>query len=195
MRKALLFIAASLILVSGPAFAQGLSGETEVGTDGKGEGFFSQYLFYDVDHISVLTRYFWVNGVLRRGEIALGSTVKLGKSTVLKLQFGGTTDREVMLAGLIVAKAKGHEILYIADEKLATQTGPDTLYQKIFVAMTKGGALQFRAEDLLVGNDHSFLRIGFEYRQALPHRTHLFVAPDYDPIRKAFGGQFGLRFF
>lgn len=197
MTRVLLSTIVSLLIATGQLFAQSLSGEAEVGTDGRGEGFFSQYLFYDLKNVNVLTRYFWVNGVLRRGEFAVGPTLKFGNGSVLKFQFGGTTDREVMAAGLLVAKIAGHEILYIADGKLSTQDGPHTLYQKIFVLLDKGsfGSLQFRAEDLQVGSEQGFLRIGLEYQHNLPDSAHLFLAPFYDPIRKQVGGQVGLRFF
>lgn len=195
MRKYLLFAITSLLLASGPAFAQNLSGETEIGTDGKGEGFFSQYLFYDTKNINVLTRYFYVNGVLKRGEFSVGPTLKLGNGNLLKLDFGGTTDKEVMIAGTLIAKIRGREILYIADCKLSTQGGPHMLYQRLFVPLVKSGRWQFRVEDLQVESDQSFLRIGLEYRQNIQKNAHVFIAPQYDPIRKAVGGQFGVRFF
>lgn len=183
-----------LLFFPGSVFAQGLSGETEVGSDGKGEGFFSQYLFYDTKNTNILTRYFYVNGVLQRGEFALGPTLKFNQNYILKFQFGGTTDKEVMLAGLLIAKVKGREILYIADGKLSTQDGPHALFQKLFIPLVQSGRWQFRVEDLQVNRDQSFLRIGLEFQQKLPDNSHLFVAPFYDPIRKAVGGQFGLRF-
>lgn len=194
MKKRLFFFTFILLLVSGPAFAQGLSGETEVGTDGKGGSFFSQYLFYDFNRVNVLTRYFWVNGVLERGEFAVGPTMKLGDS-VLKLQFGGTTDKDVMLAGTLSTKILGHDVFYIADGTLSTTEAPNTLYQKAFIALTKGGSWQFRVEDLQVGKKQEFLRIGLEYQRKLPHNSHLFIAPFYDPIKNGVGGQVGFRFF
>lgn len=195
MQRYLLFTIASLLLVSGSAFAQNLSGETEVGTDGKGEGFFSHYLFFDTKNVNVLARYFYVNGVLQRGEFAIGPTLKLGNSNVLKLQFGGYTDKSVMLAGLLIAKVRGREVLYIANGKLSTRGGLNTLYQKLFIPLTKSGRWQFRAEDLQVGSEQGFMRLGLEYQHKLPDNAHIFIAPYYDPIRKAVGGQFGLRFF
>jgi hypothetical protein len=189
-----MFFTIFLLLVSGPAFARNLSGETEVGTDGKGDGFFSQYLFYDTENVNVLARYFSVKGVLRRGEFAIGPTLKLNDSNVLKLQFGGTTDKEVMLASTLISNIMGREVLYIVDGKLSTQDGPHTLYQKLFTPLVKSGMWQFRVEDLQVGSDQSFLRLGLEYRHKLPDNIHIFIAPYYDPIRKEVGGQFGLRF-
>ena len=195
MRKYLFFVIVSLLLSRQPVSAQNLSGETEVGTDGKGESFFSQYLFYDIEHVNVLARYFWVNGVLQRGEFAIGPTLKLNSGNVLKLQFGGTTDEEIMIAGLLIAKVRGREVLYIADAKLSTQDGPHVLYQKLFVPLTKGGAWQLRTEHLQVGSNQSFLRIGPEYLRNLPGSAHVFIGPYYDPIRKGVGGQVGIRFF
>jgi len=195
MKKSMFLSIILLLFASGPSFAQGLSGETEVGTDGNGEGFFSQYLFYDFKHVNVLTRYFWVNEVLQRGEFAVGPTLELNNGNVLKLQFGSTTDKDVMIAGTLIAKVKGRGILYIADGKLATQAGlPNTLYQKLFVSLTANGTWQFRIEYLQVGDDQSFLRIGPEYQHKLNNKQ-LFIAPQFDPIRKQVGGQIGVRFF
>lgn len=193
--KMLIFVITLLFLVSGTSFAQNLSGETEIGTDGKGEGFFSQYLFYDLKNTNILTRYFYVNKIIRKGEFAIGPTLKLSNSHIIKFQLGGTTDKEVMIAGLLIAKFRKQEILHIVDGKFSTQDDPHVLYQKLLIPLAKNGTLQFRVEDLQVGSDQSFLRIGLEYRYNLPDNTHVFVAPYYDPIRKGVGGQFGLRFF
>lgn len=195
MKKNWFLVIAILVFAPFAVFAQGLSGETEVGSDGKGQGFFSQYLIYDTRHVNVLTRYFYVNGVLQRGEFALGPTAHFGKENILQFQFGGTTDKEATLAGLLIVKINGHAVVYIGDAKVATQDGPNTYFQKIFVALTKKNNWKFRAEGLQVGTRQSFLRIGAEYTHKLPDNAHLFVAPFYDPIRKAVGGQFGLRFF
>lgn len=194
MKKILLFVIV-FIFASGSSFAQGLSGETEVGSDGKGEGYFSQYLFYDFKDVNVLTRYFYVNGVLQRGEFAIGPTVTFNKDNVLKFQVGGTTDKQVMLAGLLIAKVCERNILYIVDEKLSTQDDPNMLYQKIFVSLNQDGSWQFRSDGLTVGTKQVFWRIGPEYRHKLPDKKHIFVAPYYDPIRKSVGGQIGVRFF
>jgi hypothetical protein len=185
-----------LLLLPVSALAQqGWSGETEVGTDGKGENFFSQYVFYDVENYNVLVRYFWVNDALNRGEFAIGPTFKIKQQNVLKLQFGGTTDKDVMVAGLIVTKVANRGILYIADAKFSTTDSPNTLYQKVFVALNARGSFQFRAEHLQVGSVQGFLRLGAEYQQSLPRQTQLFVAPFYDPIKKTLGIQGGFRFF
>ena len=195
MKKSL-FFSIVLLLVSGPSFAQGLSGETEVGTNGNGGSFFSQYVFYDFSKVNVLTRYFYVNGVLERGEFSLGPTIGLGNGRVLKFQFGGTTDEEVQVAGLLVAKVKGHGILYIADGKLAIPSEQThTFYQKLFVALTDKTTWQFRVEHLQVGKEQGFLRIGLEYQQGMPNGSHLYIAPFYDPINEKFGSQVGFRFF
>ena len=176
--------------------AQGFSGETELATDGKGQSSFSQYVFYDFNNINILTRFFWINHVFEKGEFATGPTIRLGHANILKLQFGGTTKREVMVAGALITGIRDHGIVYIADAKLATETGaPSNLYQQLFIALNKKGNWQFEAQDLQVGGEQSFLRIGLEYRQALPHKLQLYVAPFYDPVRNAVGGQAGFRFF
>lgn len=194
MHRGMFFAIIFILLASGPVLAQNMSGETEVGTDRKGGEFFSQYLFYDTKNINILARYFYVHNLIKRGEFAIGPTMKFNDN-VLKLQFGGTTDSEVMLASTLSANIGGREFFYITDAKLSTRGGPYTLYQKLFVPLTKSGILQFRAEDLLVGGDQGFLRVGLEYRYNLSDTRHIFFAPFYDPFLKEFGGQFGLRFF
>ena len=195
MTKVLLSSVLLVVLVSSSAFGQNLSGETEVGSDGKGEGFFSQYVFLDTKHVNLLTRYFYTNGVLQRGEFAAGPTLHLNNGNLLKLQFGGTTDREMMVAWTLIFKVKGHEVIYIFDGKIATENGPNTLYQKLWVPLVKSGRWQARVEHLHVASSQSFFRLGIEFQQKFPDDTMLYVAPFYDPIRKATGGQFGLRFF
>ena len=111
MRTFVLSLLASVVLV-GTATAQ-TSGETETGTNNRGGAFVSQYVFYDWPNANLLTRYFWVNGAVNRAELAFGPTLKIG-GTVLKLQFGSTTDREVMSAGLAVGKIAKHQVMYIA---------------------------------------------------------------------------------
>lgn len=143
-----------------------------------------------------MTRYFKVNGILERGEFALGPTINLNDNDKLKLQFGGTTDREIMLAYVLIDRLKGHDIIHIFDAKLATrEEGANELYQKFFFAINKSGKWQIRIEDLQVGDKQSFLRLGIEYQQKIPDGAHIFIAPFYDPIHKSLGGQFGLRFF
>ena len=177
--------------------AQGLGGETEAGSDGRGESFFSQYLLYDFASVNVLARYFWVNDVLQRGELALGPSFTFGDgANALKFQFGGTTDREMMAGATLLAKVRGHEVFYTLDGKFATVRGEtSTLFQKVFVALNPEGSWQFRVEHLQVGREQGFLRIGVEGRKNLPGNSHLFLQPFYDPIRhKGLGAQAGFRF-
>jgi len=196
MKKALLLGTILLCFWTKSAFAQELSGESEFGADGKGESSFSQYIFYDVDRANVLTRYFWVNHILEQGEFAVGPTIRLRTANILKLQFGGTTNREVMLAGTLITRISGHNIVYIADGKIATKSGaPGNLYEKLFIALNKKGTWNFELQDLQVGREQEFLRIGGEYRHDLPHNLQLFVSPFYDPIRNAVGAETGFRFF
>lgn len=184
-----------LLLVSSPLRAQGLSGETEIGTDGKGHPFFSQYIFYDDKNINVLVRYFWVNGNLNRGELAIGPTFRFGRTT-LKLQFGGTTEKQIMIASTVFTKLAGHGILYIPAFRLWTSRGTNTLYQKLFLSLTKKGSwqFQFRAEHFQIGKHQAFLRIGPELQHEISRRGVIFVSPFYDPTNKGFGGNSGFRF-
>lgn len=196
MRKTLFCAIISLLSILGPADARDFSGETEIGSDGKGEGFVSQYVFWGSQHVNGLAQYFYVNRILERGELAFGPTIKVGKGTTLQFQFGGTTDREVMIAGTAAVKISERTIFYVADGKLATKSdSPHTLYQKVWIPLVRSGTWQFRAEDLQVGRDQSFVRFGIEYRLKLPYGGQAFVATQYDQIRKQVGGQLGLRFF
>ncbi len=194
LKTLLLFAVTLLCAITQPASAQ-WSGETELGSNGRGGSFFSQYVFYDTKGANVLTRYFWVNGVLRRGEFSVGPTFHLKNDTVLKLQFGATTERSIQTAGTLSAKPFNHDIFYIADGKLSAIGRSNEFYQKLFVAINTKGSWQFRIEDLIVGHEQIFLRIGGEYRRFLPRQTHLYAAPFYDPIIHSFGAQVGFRFF
>lgn len=182
-----------IVLLTSPAFAQ-IAGETEVGSDGQGERFFSQYVFIDTANIGGLARYFWVNDAVHRGEFTVGPTFKIGK-LVLKPQIGATTDKQVMVALVVALPIMNRRVLYIGDRKLTTQTGEShQLYQKLFVAVTPGGALQFRMEDLLIGSWHGFQRIGIEGRYNLSGTAHVYVAPFYDTVRRQIALQTGFRF-
>lgn len=189
-----LFFVIIVLSFSSSAWAQA-SGETELGTDRLGDEFFSQYIFYDWKEANLLTRYFWVNGVLNRAEFAFGPTVKIGGATV-KLQFGGTTDREIMSAGLALGKVVGHQVMYIGDLKIPTRNEEQNeFFQKAFVALDEKSIWQFRIEMLNVSRDLVFLRIGVEYQHQFNDKHHLYAAPFYDPIVRKWGGQVGFRFF
>lgn len=202
-----------LSLAAVPAFAQGWSGESEVGTDLRGGAFVSQYAFYDFadEHgkpccMNFLARYFWVNDTLHRGEVAFGPTFRIGKA-VLKLQpglaIGANDEYDFMAAGVFSVAVRGHYVLYIADYKKNMQKSVDekpdasVLYQKLFVALTKNGRWQLRAEHLRVGRTTGFLRLGGEYQHKLGKSgsQHLYLAPFYDPVVGKPGVQAGYRFF
>ena len=173
------------------------SGETEFGSDGKSGTFFSQYLFLDAKQWNLVGRYFWVNNALNRVEFAAGPTIKFGRNHgLLKFDFGGTSDQEVMLAGTLVIKVFGRDIVYIGDGKVATQ--PDALsqyYQRFFLPIDKKAVWQFRTEHLFVGGAQAFFRIGGEYQWQFNPHAHIYIAPFYDPIVRSPGGQVGFRCF
>ncbi len=167
-----------------------------MGTDSKGQGSFSQFLFIDFQNVNFSVRYFWVDGVIDRWEFGAGPTIKMGNSNVLKLQLGGTTAQEVLLSGVLITKVLGRSILYIGSAELPTDNNaPNVLFQKLFIGLNQEGTWQFKVQDLQVGHKQSFLRFGVEYRQGLPHNSHLFFGPFYDPVRKAPGAHLGFRFF
>lgn len=196
MRYRLIFAVLITFLSCSGAAAQ-MSGETEAGSDGKGGSFVSQYLYYDFPRLNLLGRYFWVKGVLQRGEFALGPTLQLNKTTTVKLQFGGTTEQDVMVAGVILAKVKKRDAIYIGDAKLSTTAGhPSTFYQKAFFAFNEKGTWLARVEDLQAGEEQNFLRIGVKYQLQLHNnQCHFYLAPFYDPLVQTAGGQIGFRFF
>ncbi len=198
MQKKRLSVLIALVLVCasvGSVFAQDVSCETELGTDSGGEHFFSQYVFFDTKNTNVLSRYFWVRGVLNRGELAAGPTLRFKKGQTLKLQIGGTTDREVMLALTYIAHFGTREVMYIADGKIATRDGPSTLYQKMFVPISSDSTWQLRVEHLQVGEKQNFLHIGVEVQRPLRGKKLLYIAPFVDPVIHGVGVQAGLRFF
>ena len=178
--------------MASPVFAQLI--ETEVGSNGQGETFFSQYLFLDWDKANVLARYFWVKDAVKRGEFAIGPTFDLGP-IIVKGNVGMTTNKQLILATLIVINPGGREVVYIFDNKSsAWREDPYEVYQKLWVSLSRRGTFQFRYEDLEVGWQHVFARIGLEGRYSLKGPVHLYIAPFYDFVRKNIGAQAGLRF-
>ena len=102
--------------ISTISFAQP-SGEFEVGSDGLGEIFVSEYVYYDFTSVNMLARYFIVSNVLGRAEFAIGPTLSINDN-IVKLQFGGSTDGEVMMACVVITN-KWNGMLYIADAKIS----------------------------------------------------------------------------
>lgn len=199
MRKFLFLLAMFAVVFSrSKILAQSVSGETELGTDGRGETFASQYAFLDGNRWNILVRYFGVHDAFRRVEFAAGPSFKF-KSGLAKLQFGYTTGDGIMTAGLLIVNIKGHDVIYIVDGKLSTRGDPYELYQKLFVSVAKvgkGAEFLLRGENLRLGNSSSFLRIGVEGQVKLNSRnSHLFVAPFYCLDRRHLSGQVGLRIF
>jgi hypothetical protein len=182
----------ALLACSASAFGQGLSGETEVAVD-TGRSF-SQYIFYDAPKMNIVTRYFIVKDGVNRGEFAAGPTFKW-KSLAFKPAVGGTTDKDVMLAHTLVTSIYKRLVVYIADAKLGSGENPNTLYQKVIVALNERGNITFRAEHLQVNDFQAFLRIGGEYQLGLPRKTQVFISPFYDTINDSPGFFTGFRFF
>ena len=133
------------------------------------------------------------------GYCAEGPCIAINDN-IVKLQFGGSTDGEVMMACVVITNT-WNGMLYIADAKISANADvPTTVYQKVCANVIPGGALQLRVEALTVTRDVSFFRIGAEYQIHVPFpsgssgNSHLYAAPFYDPIRGAFGAQIGARF-
>jgi hypothetical protein len=60
-------------------------------------------VLYDRPAWNALVRYFRVDAVVHRGELAVGPAFSLGGGPqAVKLQLGGTTDREVMLGATLL---------------------------------------------------------------------------------------------
>lgn len=197
VRLSLTFVCAAL-LVSLPAFASGLSGESEVVLDKRTE--VSQYLFYDFSlknnfPMSTFARYFRDGDIISRGEFALGPVLKLGAFGTLTPQMGGTTDKEVMIVSTLNGTIKDHTILYVIDSKTATASdGSNSLYQRLLIGLNDSGSLYLRGEYLLVRHDRGLARLGFEYRYHFSDSTNAFVAPFYDLVNNGFGLALGFRF-
>ena len=193
MRKAFFTLTIVAVFMATSVFAQ-VTGETEVGSDGRIEGFLSQYVFIDWKEINVLSRYFYVIGRVNRGELAIGPTISLGPTTA-KLQIGGTTDKQLMMSTLVATHLFGRGIMYIFDTK--SRHGPEhhqEIYQKLWVALDREGMVLFRYEDSVVGGRHMFVRLGFENSYRIDDKAYFFVAPFYDLVKKNVGAQTGIRF-
>lgn len=188
-----LFLAASCMA----AYAQeGLNGETEFGTNGKGREFFSQFLNYDGARWGLLTRYFKVEDVLERGEFALGPKAATGALKV-DLRFGYCTDHEIMTnAILTLALSKTANAQYVFEGKFSTTDKiPTTIYQKFFLPLTSKGTFLFRIENLWVDRKLDFFRIGAEFDYNFPgNNSHFFLAPFYDKVNGKIAVQSGFRF-
>ena len=183
----------AFLLFTSKASAGSISGETEFGAQGNGEKIFSQYLFYDTEKTNFTARYFWVDQVVERGEFAIGPTFSLGNSTTIKLWAGGTTDEEVMLGGLLIAKPLGHDLLYILDPKLSTNRLPDGIYQKLIVSLDGENLFHFRIESLQLNEAAIFVRTGVEMRLNIPW-GHFYLHPYFDPVGDDLGFHIGFRF-
>jgi hypothetical protein len=115
---------------------------------------------------------------------------------ILKFQFGGTTNREVMLAGTVITRIFDHSVVYIADGKLTTKGGaPSNLYEKLFVGLNKKGSwnLNFRIFRL-VACKSSFV-LARNIANLFPIIIQLFISPFYDPVRNAVGAETGFSAF
>lgn len=200
MKKCLLrslFLAVFLFVICNiDGYAQeGLNGETEFGTNGKGGEFFSQFLNYDGTRLGLVTRYFKVEKTLERGEFAVGPKASTG-ALKIDLRFGYCTDHEVMTnATLTLALSKTANIQYIFEGKFSTTDNiPTTLYQKLFFPLTPAGTFLFRVENLWVDKKLDFLRIGAEFDHFVSKNSHFFLAPFYDKVNGKIAVQSGFRF-
>lgn len=184
----------SFVPVSHASLLADIGGETEIGSDGKGGTFASQFLFYNEEHWNGLARYFWVNHAVARGEFAIGPTFKRGKSTT-KFSVGATTASQVITIFNAFTRFTGRNNFYIADAKHSTDSKPSTLYQKVFVGLDKAGAWHLKAESLTIRRQNASLRLGIEYRHKTSEKSHLAINPFYDPKIKSFGAMVDYRFF
>src|SRR3989344_1131368 len=163
---AVVFLSASI-----PANAQ-VSGETEALTNGKGGSHVSQYVFYDWNTVNLVTRYFWVNNAVNQFEFGLGPTLKV-HNTTLKLQFGGTTERSLMAAGVLLRQIAGRQLIYVADFKISTTEIPSELFQEASFGNDKDLGGQFWAEGLYLVSEVGLPGFGggFKLRFCPPPKT------------------------
>jgi len=190
------------------ATAQGFHGESEGGHGGdtSNPAFVHQYFFYEGEGWNALGRPFWVDGVLKRMEVAVGPTFLIGDS-VVQLQFGATTEKQGMIAGLALTNVAGYEIMYIGDGKVGWDDDwSSSYYQKLFVSLDQvsdgnPGRWYVRLEHLSlvikgIGVEQAFFRAGLEFRiqRDSSGRRHFFLAPFWDFVTGRPGGQAGFRF-
>ena len=66
MRRIFFLVVAVTILSSTARAQEGFNGETEIGNNGEKVKFFSQFVNYEGQKFNAVTRYFWVEDVLKR---------------------------------------------------------------------------------------------------------------------------------
>jgi hypothetical protein len=177
--------------------------ETEAGTDGSGNDFISQYVFFDHNvqgkavGLSALGRYTNVQDSVHRGEFGLGPNFHFKKG-FLNTYLGGTTDQRLMLAVVgSFSLPGGLSFVGISDPKVpivnflngTRQT--TTWYRKVWVGK---GSFWFRWEDLhVIRFGEAFSRIGGEVRIHPAKVVELYGNPFFDSISGKVGFQVGVR--
>ena len=172
-----------------------LSTETEAGTDGNGNSYLSQYVFYNHNAdgrklgLSALVRYSNAEKSLHRWEFALGPNWRTKKAS-LDSYVGGATDHRLMFATAgSISLPKGIVFVGISDPKFPVKQFPSlgTWYSIVWIGQ---GCYQFRWEGLVVkGSGLTFGRVGFELRHNLASkRVQIYINPYYDIAngKKAF---------
>lgn len=190
-----------LFLLFSP-FASGqyrLSTETEVGTDGSGNNFASQYVFQSYNRqgrvigVSSLARYFYVGNSVNRGEIAAGPNLRFEKGAI-DTYVGGTTDKRLLVAAVgVLFLPKRVTAVVISDPKVTLDgSHSGTWFRKVWLGR---GYLHLRWEDLYVERvGVVFGRMGAEARiRPFNKSCELFVSPFYDYVNGKTAVQGGVR--
>ncbi len=207
-----------LFFVSTPSHAQGvkmgkitLTGEVEFTQDQKGRQTYDLYMFGHTRNIEFLGRATDVENSIRRMELSLGKSFALfpnqdKKPRIVIIGYAGlTTDGAIYTPVVVVFNFRCLNGAYIADPKFYYYHGQpeylhsNTLYQKSYIDLTKGGGWQFRWERLqAVGNLTIFNRFGIERRiwvrnETLGKNSHFHISPFVDTANKQVGFYTGFR--
>lgn len=179
----LIFFPSSTYAQSDAEKKEGISFESEVGVNFKGDVFASQYVFLKAKKIGGLSRLFWEKGHTAKGDFAIGPRFAK-KNFEAELFFGGTTDREVMVAGLL---SKG-KLEYWGDLKLPTKKHREKSFeQRISFRLWADRNVSFRSDNRWKGKELEYWSVGLNFDQRFNSRTVGSVFPFYDPKNKALG--------
>ncbi len=177
-----------------------LKTETEAGTDGKGNSYLSQYVFYNKDMdgrklgLSASARYSNAEKSLHRWEFAFGPNWHSKKAS-FDSYFGGTTDGKLMLATAgSMSLPKGLAFVGISDPKFPVKQFPSlgTWYSIVWIGR---GHYQFRWEGLRIKKSGLvFGRVGPELRHNLASKKiEIYVNPYYDIANRKRAFVAGIR--
>ena len=182
-----------------------LNEETEIGTDGSGHFFSSQYAFYayhkerKIVGLSMLVHYFKVSNEVKENRVkriewGLGPDVNFRRVS-LHSYIGRTTDSRVFAAAVGVVFLPADFIfvgIFDAKFPFGSKRGePKTWFRKVSLSR---GRFAFRWEDFQIERcGTAFGRVGGEIRIHPRKKVELFSNPFYDYHAGKIGIQSGVR--